>query len=370
MSLEMTIKQFEELNLFSNKNVEKIATSIINETSNAALVGMYEDSVILLDHEEGQFYKADYDFDAKTLTLALENFEEIDLIKEKEGFSESVKNFFEDEISSTSGIVESYKSNVLTQEKIINEIILESLSHKDFEDLIDYSELHDLNKNSNIKSATFFENYSDRIKTNPMTSAKFLNFKDKISISLLENETVKLVNKSKTEKANDLWKLQGFKSGFVDAAKVFIEDVDEGQDLFFDLFEEYPSVFFLDKSDRKTLFGKTIISDKFLRESLTDLQKGLNLILEDEKFIMLKEQYVNETEDLLNEDTSGDTDLPYELNQEEYALLMNEVKTLSENVNDEKLKLYLSELYEELDENANEGTRVDLIKEAVSLFLI
>ena len=83
MALEMSLKEFEDMNLYSNKSMERIISSIINETSNAALVNMFEDSVILLDHDNGTFYTADYKFEAETLTLKLENFEEIFLTKRR-----------------------------------------------------------------------------------------------------------------------------------------------------------------------------------------------------------------------------------------------------------------------------------------------
>ena len=71
MANEMSLREFEDMNLYSNKSMERIISSIVNESSNAALVNMYEDSVILLDHEEGTFYTADYKFEPKTLTLVI-----------------------------------------------------------------------------------------------------------------------------------------------------------------------------------------------------------------------------------------------------------------------------------------------------------
>jgi len=89
MSLELTIREFEEINLYSNKNLEKVVASIVNESSNAALVAMYEDSIILLDHEEGQFYFADYKFDPNKLTLEFDNFKPINLVKENYDFKKA-----------------------------------------------------------------------------------------------------------------------------------------------------------------------------------------------------------------------------------------------------------------------------------------
>jgi hypothetical protein len=137
----MTIKQFEEINLFSNKSIEKVVSSIVNESSNAALVAMFEDSVILLDHDDGQFYTADYTFDGKKLKLTLENFQSIDLEKEENSFKKDVSNFFESEDASAKDLAESYKDSVMEQEKFVNELISEALSTKDFDETINYKEL-------------------------------------------------------------------------------------------------------------------------------------------------------------------------------------------------------------------------------------
>jgi len=71
--MELTLKEFEDLNIFSHKNMEEITRSLVNRSSNAAFVSMYDDSVILFDHEEGQFYAADYKFDDKKLIFEFTN---------------------------------------------------------------------------------------------------------------------------------------------------------------------------------------------------------------------------------------------------------------------------------------------------------
>jgi len=384
MALEMSLREFEDMNLYSNKSMERIISSIINETSNAALVNMFEDSVILLDHDNGTFYTSDYQFDPKTLTLTLENFEEVILNKEEDEFKDSVKNFFEDEDASVEDLTESYKEKVIEQEAFINELINESLSVKNFEDIIDYKELAEANDNVSIKNEDFFKAYAERLETNPLTEVKYINFEDKVVVSLLESEPVKLVNSSIVEKAAMLWKRSEFKNSFVEAASVFVEDVEEGKDLFLSLFEEYPQVFFLDKADRKAMFGKAIISNADLRESLQELLKGMDILFEDEDIDNLREAYLAEVEEEGSpeeeaketpeeeaaEKEEEEKEPAKELTPEEIKKISGELKKVAEKVEDEKLKEKLDDLIGKLDGSMEEGTRPDLVKEAIYLLSI
>jgi len=384
MALEMSLREFEDMNLYSNKSMERIISSIVNETSNAALVNMFEDSVVLLDHENGTFYTSDYEFNPKTLTLKLENFEEIFLAKEESGFKSSVKNFFEDEDASIDDLTESYKENVLEQENFINELINEALSVKNFEDIIDYGQLAEANNESSIKNEDFFKSYLGRLETHPFNEAKFINFEDAVIVSLLENEKIKLINSSIAEKAAILWKRVEFKESFTEAAKTFVEDVEAGKELFVSLFEEYPQVFFLDNADRKTLFGKAILSDSLIRESLQDLIKGLDILFEDEDVSSVRDAYLLEAEgeeDMATDDAEAPADAEKEkeekeedpapeLTPEQIKKISGELKKVAEKVEDEKLKEKLDGIVGKLDGSVEEGTRPDLIKEAIYLLSI
>ena len=385
MALEMSLREFEDMNLYSNKSMERIISSIINETSNAALVNMFEDSVILLDHDNGTFYTSDYQFDPKTLTLTLENFEEVILSKEEDDFKGSVKNFFEDEDASVEDLTESYKEKVLEQESFINELINETLSVKNFEDIIDYKELAEANDNISIKNEDFFKNYAERLETNPLTEVKFINFEDKVIVSLLESEPIKLVNSSVVEQAASLWKRNEFKEGFVAAASTFVENVEDGKDMFLSLFEEFPQVFFLDKADRKAMFGKAIIANANLRESLQDLLKGMDILFEDEDVDSLKESYILEMEEEgspeeeaketpeeeeKEKDGEEEKEPAKELSPEEIKKISGELKKVAEKIEDEKLKEKMDDLIGKLDGSIEEGTRPDLIKEAIYLLSI
>ncbi len=376
--LEMTLKEFEDINLYSNKSMERIISSIINESSNAALVNMFEDSVILLDHENGSFYTADYTFEAETLTLKLENFEEINLSKEEDNFKNKVKNFFEDETVSVNELSEAYKEDVIGQESFLNELINEALSVKDFDSIVDYSQLSEANEDISIKNEDFFKEYVERLETHPLNEIKYINFESPVVVSLLESEKIKLINSTVVEKAAALWKNKKFKEAFVKASTTFVENVEEGKEELQTLFEEYPQIFFLDNADRNALFGKMIIGSD-LRESLKDLQKGMNILFEDEDINSIRDTYLSEIEGDEEEEASETPEEEEaekkekeekpakELTPEQIKKISEELKKVSEKIEDEKLKEKMDELIGKLDGSLEEGTRPDLIKEAIYL---
>ena len=77
MSKNITFREFESINSFSNANIEKVLRAYINESANASLVSTYDDGAILFDVNEEKFYSANYSFDKEKLQVVIENFEEI-----------------------------------------------------------------------------------------------------------------------------------------------------------------------------------------------------------------------------------------------------------------------------------------------------
>lgn len=380
---EFTLKEFETLNYYSNDSLQKIVRSLVNESSNAVLINMFEDSVILLDHEQGRFYMADYKFDPKKLSLMFENFEEIQLRREVGTFKDKVYEYFDSEEATAVDLAEAYKNDVVSQEKFINDLINESMSTKDFSELTDYSKIKEYNESTelSIKSEKFFKQYAERLTTHPLTEVKYFNWKDPVVVSLVETEENPLVNKSAIEKANELWKKEGFKGAFEEAASTFIEDVEEGADKFKTLLETYPQIFFLDKADRKTMFGKTILASNQLRESMDILIKGIDLLFEKFDLAEMKAQYLEEAkeaeeemEDEGEEEEGGEKKEPKaekpsapELDPEELSKIASELKKMADEIDDEKIKEKLLSLVSKLEKGKEEGTRPDVVKECVSI---
>jgi len=384
---EFTLKQFENLNLYSNDSLQKVISSLVNTSSNAVLINMFEDSLILLDHEEGQFYIADYNFDPKVLRLKIENFEPVELKHETDEFKEKIYEFFDDEDGSAIDLADSYKEHVLDQERYINDLINESMSTKDFSEVIDYSKIKNLideDAIEELRKEKFFESYEKRLSTHPLTEIKMFDWKRPIEVSLVETEARKIVNATAVEKATDLWKRADFKEAFEDASETLIEDVEEGTEKFKSLLEDFPQIFYLDSADRKTLFGKTILSSKKeVREEMSILLKGIDLLFEQFDLSEMKESYLAEAGE--EDDISGEEDTSKEDGEKEdgekedkapevepidMKKISSELKKIAEKVEDEDIKNKLEKLIERIGKGEEEGTRPDVVKEAISILTL
>ena len=380
--MEYTLKQFETINLYSNKNIERIIREAVGSSSNAVLINAFEDAVILLDHDDGQFYMADYKFDPEKLTLKFENFQPVELQRETDDFRSDVYEFFDNEDASVVDLAESYRDNVINQERYINELIKDSVATKDFSDFVDYSKVAAAREPSNIEEERFFKFYKNRLDTHPLMEIKYFNWKDPVSVSLIETEKVKLVNEDLVKKANDLWKRETFKEKFEESASIFVEDVEEGSEKLKELLEQFPQIFFLDKADRKTLFGKAIMNSSELRENLDDLLKGLELMFEKFDLSDMKKEYLNEqdSEEIPPEEEPEKKEKPdkedkenkeeepaKELTPEELEKIVSALKKLSKKIEDEKTKEKLDDIISKMEKSKEAGTSPDEVKEAIMI---
>jgi len=402
--MEIFLRDFESMNLFSNKNLEKVVASVVNKSSNAVLINMFEDSLILLDHNTGQFYAADYKFDPKKLTLQIENFEPVELIKEQDEFKDRLVEFFdEDEEVSAHDLAETYKDEVLGQERFIDELIHDAMITKDFTNIIDWNQVKLVKEEVEVVNEKFFKIYQKRLENYPLMEVKLFDWETSVNVSLIETESQKIVNTTAVEKANELWKKDDFKTKFSEAATTFIEDVEEGTEKLKEVFETYPQIYFLSNADRKALLGKTIITNKELKESMDILLKGIDLLFEKFDLADLKQEYVvehgscpeeehekkgkkknakmyakkiegEEEEPVAEEPEEAEEKEPKEkkepapeLSSEELGKLSSEIKKLADKIEDEGLKDKLMGIAEKLHGGMEEGTRPDIVKEAISI---
>ena len=383
--MEWTLREFENLNLYSNDSLQKIITSVVNSSSNAVLVNMFEDSLILLDHDEGQFYVADYNFDAKSLRLKIENFEPVELKQETDNFKEKVMDFFEDEDASVTELAENYKEEVIGQERYISNLINEAMGTKDFSDVIDWKKVKDAIDQDDVEELRknkFFESYEKRLETHPLTEVKLFDWENPINVSLVDTEPKKLVNKTAVEKANDLWKKAEFKEAFKESASVLLEDVEEGAEKFKALLEDYPQVFYLDSADRKTLFGKTILSLEDVKDEMSILIKGLDLLFEKFDLAEMRDEYLAEADDNdeeyedegeekdEKEDKKDKEDEAPEGGSGDYKKMAKMLKQVAKDTEDEKAKEKLEKVIAYFDKMMEEGTRPDVVNEAVSILTL
>jgi len=383
--MNLKIKNFERINLLSNRNLEKLASSVINKSYNAVLVNMYEDSVIMLDHNEGYFYKADYTFNENTLTFVFENFDRIILEKEESNFNKNVYDYFDGDADIAS-LTESYKNNISDQDKIVSEIIGESVNNKNFEEVLDITEIYENKEEIDYKNEVFFRKWKDRLISHPMNEVLNFNWEDKVAVTLTESESVKIVSKDVEEKARNLWKNEKFKGLIKESFSTLLEDTEAGIEQFKELLEHYPIIFTLSKADRKTLFGKAIVSDKLLRESVGDLTKGIEIIFESNEDVMsMKKSYLEEAcktkkpKFVSNTDKktpvdggpegqeTEETDEPEELTPDENKKISDSLQKIADKVSDEKLKEKLQKIIDDLSDSEETGMKVESVKEAIAI---
>jgi hypothetical protein len=381
MATSLTLREFENINAYSNRNLEKVIASTVNTSSNAVFVSMFEDSVILLDHDEGIFYMAEYEFDPNNLVVSFDSFQQIELVREENDFRQDILEFFEDEDVSADDLSESYKEIVMKQDKYINDLISDAMMTKDLGS-VDYSKVKNAVEEVGVSivNEDYYRFYKERLNTHPLTEIKYFNWEDAVKVSLVETEEFAVVNESAVERAKDLWKNVDFKDRFIEACETFVEDVEEGTELFKLIFEDYPQVYFLDGADRKTLFGKAIISSKELRENTNDLLKGLSLLFENFDLAELRETYLAEAE--IEADVEDEDDLdaevevkvdkekkekPKELSPEQLQKIADELKKITEKIEDVEVKEKLDDLIQKLEKGKEEGTRPEVVKESIAL---
>ncbi len=90
----------------------------------------------------------------------------------------------------------------MAQDKFVTELINEAMSVKDFGSVIDYSQLAQLNEHE-LEGEEFFKAYKERLSTHPSISIKHFNWKDPVIVSLVESETVKIVNSLRLQEKAD-----------------------------------------------------------------------------------------------------------------------------------------------------------------------
>ncbi len=92
--MQVSYNKFKQLVDSSNEKLfDKIAEAVAT-SDNAALVAMFDDKLVLLDEKTKEFYKADYVYENKVLTM--HNFENVEL-KENDGayLEEAVERYFD-----------------------------------------------------------------------------------------------------------------------------------------------------------------------------------------------------------------------------------------------------------------------------------
>ena len=358
--MKLSLARFENISLLSNKNVEKILKRLVNESSNAALVSTFDESVILYDHTDGIFRTADFTLDKDTLQVVFENFESVELIQFDESTSSIIESFFDDE-ASHEDITESYKKEVLGRTSFVKDLVNEALSEKNFYGQPDFGQIDDalVGKKLASTSMKFFEAYQERMKTVPMTKIVSFDWKNPVYVALEEAEQDRVVASVNVAEAHNLWRNKEFKSLFQEATKEFIEDVEVGASMFEGLSRKYPGIMFLEAEDRKAMFGKTMLGDKTLTENLGDVLKGLDVLFEKLDIADLKEEYSGKIAD-------DETSAPV-LSEEEIDAVLEDLYTVLEGIDDENTVSYINGLIESVETFKIDGISPAVVKEIVEI---
>lgn len=346
--MQLTKKKFIETSMYANKNIEKILREAIGESDNAVLFNLFEDKMILFDKNNNNFYWADYKLNAKDNSLVIENYEKIYFIEDNDDFVLDSQKYFSGDIS-----LQELKASYAENKKDINAIFESELNEamiysntSIFDNAIDdfYTIKEDLDLNY-LKNQAFFKEYVDKMNEYPLSEIKHIDFKNKIKVSLInENYWVnsKAMKLNKKDYAKHLWKNDEFKKQFIDNINIFVEDVETGINLIGLLLKEHDEFFYLNNAEKKELIGKTLIAGNY---SGSTKIKDLN-----EALIYSLYKY-NVCDDKLLEDIDDDEiDDKFEINNKPNIDLMieslNQIKEKSKNSNTIK---FINESIDKLD---------------------
>lgn len=357
--MELTNSKLSNIILFSNKNLEKVVRSLINESANAVLLESFSDKLLLADHQSGGIYLADYKFDGKTLTL--ENYENVDVVNDKSNLREAIENYFDSDGYDVGAIAEAYEEDSEAQNTDLNESITEALSLKK-NDIINYAELDGINESvSDVKEMDFFKNYSEYLLESPTTSIKYIDWVNPVSVSLINEDAGRMIVCNAKDKAKTLAKDKEFKKLFAEAATALMEGDNYPMT---ELLEDNSSILALDKVEMKEFVGMSIIGDK-------DLMASRKEILEAVEEIVSESDDLSEMRTLLEEDeTDGNTEADEKLatTDKDIDALKSALDKALENITDEKLAEKIKSLKDALDTSKDTGTTdVETVKECVEL---
>lgn len=370
--MELTLDNFENINLLSNRNLENVVKKLVNESSNACFVNMGSDSVILYDHVEGDFYIADYDVDKENLVFEFTNFEKIELIESEENaFEETANSYFDDEVS-LKDLKESYSLNEGEKYGFLNSLISESISAKDFTGA-DYTEIKSLKEEELLESEelSIVEAYKKRLDERPTTSIKLFDWEKPVKATLIENEVDGPVKTNLKKKAREIWKDKEFKKSFLEAISTIEEDVEEAQVNFENLIEENPFVMSLKESELREVFGKMLLTSNFKSNRKEVLEGVIGFTKEDSVKNLFEEDDEEEDDEEEDDDgEEGEEDEVPEPSEKDIEKISGDLKKIADKTEDEETKEKLEDLISKIKGQEKEGTDSKAMKEAVSILMM
>lgn len=358
--MEITNSKLSNYILYSNKNLEKLCRSLINESANAVLLESYNDKLLMADHNSGAIYLADYNFDGKTLTL--ENYEQVEVVNDKAELREAINNYFQDDGYDVAAIAEAYENDSEANNTELNESIVEALASKR-NDVADYTELYGINEEvGDIADMPFFKRYQEYLTESPTSSIKFFDWETPVKVSIIDEDEDRTIVANAKAKAEVLSKDKTFKESFMNAATELLEG---DSSLMEEVLEENSVILALEDLAFKEFVGKTLVADK----NLFDNKKA---ILEAIEGIVSESEYLSESKMLFEEDEGGDeggeADASLETSDKDVDALKAALDKALDKITDEKLVSKINALKDALDTSKDSGTTdVGTVKECVEL---
>lgn len=358
----MKISKLSNTLLYSNKNVEKLLKGLINESSNAVLMETFDDKCILADHTTGNIYQADYNFDGKQVVF--ENFEQIDLERDNSNLVEAIGKYLDDE-ATTDDLNESYEMDSENEENTFSESIVEALSSKNMDNIIDYSELEGINEEiGDFKDSSFFKAYKNRLDSNPSNSIKFFNFKDPVKVSLIDEDENCILSKNLIQKSLKLKSDKEFRETVMEASDALMNG---DSSLAEEMINEEPSFLALDNSGMTELVGMSVIGNKDLMENRKEIVEAFNNLISENDEICAKKNQIDAAAAETDDNSGAAADVP-DASSNDIDELIKALDKALDKVTDQKLVDKIGALKNALEDNKeNEQTDVKNIKEAVEI---
>lgn len=397
---KMTYSQLHSVIANDNTNIESMIRGFINESANASVVAVYDDSLVLVDTINEEFYSCNYHYNPDTLSVLLEGFDKIELEEDDSvDFKIAVKDYLVNEDSDSRELLNSFMKTLNKSKSAVESIVSEAVADKDYSNAADYDELSFINEEfEDLRESEFFKSYQERLLTHPLNNVLVLDWENPVAFTLLETtEPKKYLNSKSKDKALKCCASKDFKKKMCAACKEFVEDVDEGGDMLIEMFADNLSLFSLSKQELKEAVAKAIMLDPELNGDYKRISEAVvHFINNDDGFQYLKESIdIDDAGDAGEADKGGNAenldskvpsdeegekkegeqekkpeeDKATELTAEDKEKLVSALKTVVEKATDEKIKEMAENLLKKFDVE-DEGTRPTDVKEAVRFLSI
>ena len=399
---KMTYSQLHSVIANDNTNIESMIRGFINESANASVVAVYDDSLVLVDTINEEFYSCNYHYNPDTLSVLLENFDKIELEEDNSiDFKIAVKDYLVNEDADSRELLNSFMKTLNKSKSAVESIVSEAVADKDYTNAADYDELSFINEEfEDLRESEFFKSYQDRLLTHPLNNVLVLDWENPVAFTLLETtEKHSYLNSNGIKKGLEYSKSKSFKKSMCAACREFVEDVDEGGDMLIEMFADNLSLFYLSKQELKEAVAKAIMLDPELNGDYRRISEAVvHFVDNDEGFQYLREAIdiddsgdageekkpeAEKADDLNSKVPEDDSekkedegekkekeeDKATELTAEDKEKLVSALKTVVEKATDEKIKEMAENLLAKFN-NDDEGTKPDEVKEAVRFLSI